>query len=55
MKHEPTCRYCGTRVDYFGDLCSPCEGGRDGLADGTVDAARADSYALSAHMAAEDY
>ena len=25
MRIKAECRYCGARVEYFGDLCSDCE------------------------------
>lgn len=26
MRIKPECRYCGTRVEFFGDICPECEG-----------------------------
>lgn len=53
MGIKPECRACGTRVEYFGDLCSPCSG--DGAAGAPDELARLDSFAMQSRMAAEDY
>lgn len=47
--HKPECRYCGTRVEYFGDLCPSCDGTQADEMHQLVLAAAND------RMAAEDY
>lgn len=55
MRTKPECRYCGTRVEHFGDLCESCGSDRTESSDAMSDAARWDSYAMQQSMAAEDY
>lgn len=50
---KPECRYCGTRVEYFGDVCASCD---DSASDDfMVVTARQDAYAMQQRMADGDY
>lgn len=40
------CRYCGTRVEYFGDVCAGCEPTPE--VDGLLELTRADLARLAA-------
>lgn len=49
------CRFCGTKVEYFGDLCTDCDTpdryDEDGaILDGTIRLANADRAAIDAKL-----
>ena len=49
MKLKPECRYCGTRVEFFGDVCDGCDTG-NAIDDGVAALAAADIARLRERM-----
>ena len=50
----PKCRYCGTKVSYFGEICTDCVDD-DVYGNDTMEIINADMRAMQDRMSAEDY
>lgn len=47
MRIKPRCRFCGTGVKAFGDVCTVCDTGRDPAAEVAYNLARADAERIA--------
>lgn len=55
MRIKPECRYCGTKVQFFGDLCPDCEDQENGTLREFEELTQADLRELQSRQASEDY